>query len=106
METDKIGKILKDHERRLKKLEEKFTSGKISEAQSKQKPDSVFDYLMELKTEGFFDKPKFLKDIVYELARRGYHYKSTSLTNPILRVLRQKKLGRVGKPGKWQYVKR
>jgi hypothetical protein len=61
---------------------------------------------MEMKGERFFDKPKKLKDIVQELARRGYHYRSTSLTNPLQRALRQKKLGRVGKPGNWQYVKR
>jgi len=106
MEPEKIEKILRDHETRIKRLEEKLSNKPTSEATSKKKSTSVFDFLMELKTEGFFDKPRLLKEIVQELARRGYHFRSTSLTNPIQRALRQKKLGRVGKQGKWQYVKR
>ena len=106
MESKKIEKVLKDHENRLKKLEEKLSRGSTPKTKSTKKPSSVFDFLMELKDDGFFDKPKLLKDIVHELARRGYHYRTTSLTNPLQRALRQKKLGRVGKTRNWQYVKR
>ena len=54
----------------------------------------------------FFNTPKTLKQIVQELGRLGHYYKSTSLTNPLQRLIRQKKLGRIGKKGKWQYVSR
>jgi len=105
-DIDKIKQILDDHENRIKLLE--GTSKLISSKSPKveKKSSGVFDYLMDLKEEGFFDEPKLLKEIVQELARRGYHYKSTSLTNPLQRALRKNRLGRIGKSGNWQYVKR
>lgn len=105
MKLEDVEKILKDHESRLKELEGKLTNKSRSKGQFNETPSSVFDYILELKDEGFFDKPKVLKDIVSELARRGYHYRSTSLTNPLQRAVRQKKIGREGVKGKWQYVK-
>jgi len=103
-DIEKIKKILVDHEKRIKKLEGK----KVVKVSSRlvSQPTSIMGMLMELKEDGFFDKPKYLKDIVNELASRGYHYQITSLTNPIRRALRNKKLGRIGKAGKWQYVSR
>lgn len=96
--------MVDDHEKRIKLLEGK----KISKLPSKsiKKSPSVMDLLLDLKEEGFFDKPKHLKDIVSELARQGYHFMPTSLTNPLSRALRNKELGRIGKTGKWEYVRR
>ena len=103
-EINEIKKILSDHEKRIKKLEGKGIV-KVS-PRIATKPTSIMSLFMELKEDGFFDKPKFLKEIVNELARRGFHYQRTSLTEPLRRALRSKKLGRVGKAGKWQYVSR
>ncbi len=97
-----VMKILQDHERRIKKLEGKKS---IPIAKNSTKP-SITKLLIELKDAGFFNKPRFLKEIVNVLARLGYHYRPSSLTDPIRRALRKKILGRVGKAGKWQYVSR
>lgn len=102
-ELDKIKKILKEHEKRIKLLEGKKASRIFSKP---SKPTSVLSLLLGLKADGFFDKPRYLKEIVDELARMGYHYMPTSLTNPLRRVIRNKDLGRIGKSGKWRYVRK
>ena len=102
-EIDKIKKILIDHEKRIKFLEGKKSSKIFSKP---TKTTSIMSLLMGLKVDGFFDKPRYLKDIVAELARRGYHFMPSSLTEPLRRALRNKVLGRIGKSGKWQYVRR
>ena len=100
---EKIKKMLDDHEARLKKLEGKTTGVKNLKIKD---ASSITDYLMEMKGDSFFKNPKLLKDIINELGRRGHHYNATSLTEPLQRAVRQKKLGRVGQKGKWQYVSR
>lgn len=102
-ELEKIKKLLEDHENRITTLEGTNKRKKMKRTGSKE---GAYGYLLELRDDGFFDKPKTLKEIVTELARLGHYYKSTSLTNPLQRLIIQKKLGRIGKRGKWQYVKR
>ena len=104
-ELKKIQKILKNYENRIKKLEGKEVNSEQKHSR-KKKPESIMDFLMELKQNNFFNKPKFLKEIMAELAKMGHHYQITSLTEPIQRAVRQRKLGRIGKTGKWQYVSR
>ena len=98
-----IEKILRDHDKRIKKLEAKE---KANIGKKKGNPTSITDFIIEMKDERFFDKPKLLKEIINELSRRGHHYNVSSLTEPLQRAVRQKKLGRVGQKGKWQYVRR
>lgn len=105
MNLEKIVEMLKDHESRIKKLEQK-KNDKGKEKDHQDSSESILSYLMELKTEGFFKTPKFLQEIITELGRRGHHYNRTSMSKPLLEAVRQKKLGRIGKPRKWQYVNR
>jgi hypothetical protein len=100
---EKIKKILDNHEIRLKKLEGRTKSVKNTK---NKKASSIMDYIMEMKDDSFFKNPKLLKDIINELGRSGHHYNASSLTEPLQRAVRQKKLGRVGQKGKWQYVSR
>ena len=67
---------------------------------------SITGLITRFAEEGFFDTPKTLKEISEELARQSYHYRSSSLTNPLQRLLRKRSIGRIIVNGKWAYVKR
>ncbi|HED53738.1 MAG TPA: hypothetical protein ENJ00_06010 [Phycisphaerales bacterium] len=50
--------------------------------------------LLELIDDGFFDEQRTLTDVKSELADRGFHIPVTSLSNPLMRLTRDKKLRR------------
>ncbi|MBM3118962.1 MAG: hypothetical protein FJ006_05325 [Chloroflexi bacterium] len=104
-----LRKKLEDHERRIVKLEEACMPMEKNVSARKagvSKRLSIFDWLKQLKSEGFFDRPRFSTDIVARLAEKGYHYPPQSLTEPLQRAIKQKVLGRLKKNGIWAYVKR
>jgi len=101
-ELKKIRNILEKYDKRISTLEG-VKKGKTARETTKA---GAYGYLLEMKDDGFFSTPKTLKEIIQELARLGHYYKSTSITNPLQRLIQQKKLGRIGKKGKWQYVSR
>lgn len=109
--TEQSSKKIKKLESRISKLEKKVTELEKMPTQpkstkTKKKSVSVASLLEEFKDEGFFDKPRSLKDIKNELANNNYHYSVTSLTNPLQRLVRQRIIGRLLQNGKWAYVKR
>lgn len=71
-----------------------------------KKSKSIYDLVLELKQEGFFDKPRSLNEIQDKLASKTYHYPASSLTDPIKRLVRAGELGRIKKEGAWHYAKR
>lgn len=99
-----IQKILEHHERRIARLEGILKEKPVRKLVSRKK--SILDLLIELKREGFFKQPRYLRDIVDKLASRGYHYQSSSLTEPLRRAVRNRVLGRIKKKRKWAYVER
>ena len=105
---EKLVKKLDDHEKRIINLEKsRIATTDVSPRKAIiSKGMSIFDSLSQLKSEGFFDQPRFLADIVEKFAEKGYHYPSSSLTEPMQRAIRQGMLGRLRKNGKWTYVKR
>jgi hypothetical protein len=105
-ELSNIKKILKDHEKRIAKLESggKKIIGKSSKHSEKRK--TIPELLVELKQSSFFNQPKFVSEIVEKLAELGYHYSGDSLTYALLEAVRTKSLGRIKKENKWGYVKR
>lgn len=105
-DLEKLKKTIKDHEKRISKLESMITesSGKSKKTTGKRK--SIIDLFVELKDSKFFNKPQFLNQIVDKLAEMGYHYSASSLTEPLQRAVRQRILGRIKKDGKWAYVSR
>ena len=50
--------------------------------------------LLELIDDGFFDDQRTLTDVKSELADRGFHIPVTSLSTPLMRLTRDKKLRR------------
>jgi hypothetical protein len=50
--------------------------------------------ILSLKKEGFFQKPKDIGEIQSQLAAKGYHYVQTSLSGPLLKLVRKNELRR------------
>ncbi len=67
---------------------------------------SIGDMILELKEEGFFDKPKSLVEIKNALAERGGIYEASTLSAQVIRQIRKRNLGRIKQEKKWMYVKR
>lgn len=105
-----INKILQDHERRLSILEKKEKI--VAKKGSWYKPGGTVDKLIKLISEGFFDKPKNLTEIISELETKDYHLKASDLTLPLRRVVRKGLLGKTKKMAngvvskRWLYVKK
>jgi hypothetical protein len=102
----RIAEIVKEIKKQGKRIDnlEQIIQGKKGKAHLQRK--SISGHLMNLKSEGFFNQPKFVKEIVERLAQEGYHYPPNSLTWPLQKAVRDKILGRVKKQGKWAYCKR
>lgn len=64
----------------------------------------ISSLLDELIDDNFFGKPKGLGEVKSELETRGHYYELTSLSTPILRKVRAKRLRRIKKDGNWAYV--
>jgi len=104
-EIDELKKVLKKHEERISALEKLTKSKQITKKINTDKI-RIEDLLIEIKEDGFFDKPKFRDDVVKKLEELGYIYSSDSLNGPLLRSVKSRKLGRKKVNGKWGYVKR
>lgn len=63
-------------------------------------------YIRELKSEGFFDTKRSLKQIKDRLAEKGHIYPATSLSPSLIRLTRNRELGRLREKDSWVYVKR
>jgi hypothetical protein len=107
VEIEELRKMLKDHEKRISKLESlvKPTDDSVTTPVKKSKV-SITDLLIELKSEGFFKEPRFVSQIVEKLAEMTYHYPDKSLHSPLQRAVKARILGRIRKDEQWAYVAR
>lgn len=103
---EELEKVLQDHEKRIKKLEASSNTSNMQKQKPANGRKSITDLLVELKDEGFFDEPKRVNEIVEKMAENGHHYPGSSLTEPLLRAVKNRVLGRLKKEGQWGYVKR
>lgn len=71
-------------------------------------PSSLADRINLLAEEGFFTEPKPLSEIQAKLAEHGWHYPQTSLSTPLIRLVRQRRLRRLqladGNKRVWKYA--
>jgi len=70
-----------------------------------RKRGAASDLVLELKEEGFFDKPKGLTEISKGLEEKGYIYPVTTLSGVMLSLLHRRALGRKKLDGRWVYGK-
>lgn len=103
---DELAKILSDFERMSTVREVK---SKISKETIKKKDENkrraASDLVVELKEDGFFNKPKTLTEIAVALENLGYLYPTTTLSGVVLGLVQKKLLGRKKINGKWVYGK-
>jgi len=105
-EIGDIKKILDKHEKRISDLEKLLTGNKPFEFRKKKGKTSIIDLIIEVREEGFFDKPRFRDDIVKKFEELGHIYGGDSLNSPLSKALKSRILGRKKINGKWGYVKR
>jgi len=104
-EMSELKNALQNHEKRISKLE-KLLEKNPRELRKKKTKTSITDLIIEVKEEGFFDKPKSRKDILSKLEELGHIYESKSIDSPIMKALQKRILGRKKIDGIWHYVKR
>ncbi len=70
-------------------------------------PSSLGARIAMLGREDFFSQPRSLPEIQSSLAEHGWHYAQTSLSTPLIRLVRQRQLRRLqvaeGKKRLWKY---
>jgi hypothetical protein len=85
--------------------ESKAKSPAAARGKGKGKEKTTVTILVdELKTEGFFKKPKTLGDVRTRLADMGHSYPLTGLSGPMRREVRKKRLRRFKENGKYVYA--
>ena len=67
--------------------------------------DSAADLIIELREQGFFEKPKALGEISTKLEEQGHLYATTSLSGIVLGLVKKRHLRRKKVEGKWVYGK-
>jgi hypothetical protein len=70
-----------------------------------KKRSSASNLIIDLKEEGFFEKPKALGEISKALEERGYLYPVTTLSGVVLGLVQKRELRRKKSEGKWVYGK-
>lgn len=70
-------------------------------------PSSLAERVNLLAGDGFFTEPRSLSEIQNKLAEHGWHYPQTSLSTPLIRLVRQRALRRLqtaeGNKRVWKY---
>lgn len=105
-DINEIKKNLEKHEKRISDLEKLLVDKKLKDVKKAKSKTSITDLFIEIKEEGFFDKPRFRNDIVEKLEELGHIYSADSLNSPLSKALKSRMLGRKKIDGKWAYVKR
>lgn len=105
-ELDSLKKLVQNHEKRISDLEKLLSGKKTHEIDKKKGKTRIIDLIVEVKKEGFFDKPRFRDDIVKKFEELGQIYAGDSLNSPLSKALKSRILGRKKIDGKWGYVKR
>ena len=103
---DEITQIISDFERTSFVQAAKTEIQKsVLERREEKKRSRASDLVIELREEGFFDKPKTLGEISHALENKGYLYPTTTLSGLVLGLVQRKQLGRKRENGKWVYGK-
>jgi len=97
---EEISKIISDFKKREEQLAEVKASRKAREK------GTVTDFIINLKTSGFFDKPKTIFDIKSKLKEHAITCKITTLSGILINLVRKGDLSRKKIEKLWGYMKR
>jgi len=76
-----------------------------TEKNQSKKREGAPDLILRLRAAGFFDKPKSLGEISDALEEKGFLYPTTSLSGPVLGLVKRRNLRRKKVDGRWVYGK-
>jgi hypothetical protein len=88
----------------IARAKEVMTKGKIAK-KDLNKRLTASNLIINLKEDGYFDKPKSLTDIANALQERGHLYPVTTLSGVMIGLVQRKIFGRKKIDGKWMYGK-
>ena len=101
-----VSNILATIESATKVTRLRETAAKMqAEKREQKKRLAASDLVVELKEDGFFDKPRSLPEITHALEAKGYIYPMTTLSGVMISLVQKKLLGRKKLEGKWVYGK-
>jgi hypothetical protein len=104
--NDEISNILTMFERSSVVGQAKEAIARIKSAHRGQKKRAgASDLIVELREDGFLDKPKTLAEISKALEENGHLYPTTTLSGIMLGLVQKKLIGRKQIGGKWVYGK-
>ncbi len=72
---------------------------------AKKKAIGAREHIENLLSDGYFDAARAIGDVSKALEQQGYFYPTTSLSGPLLKMVRAKRLRRVRIEGNWSYSK-
>jgi|ERR1051326_1409912 hypothetical protein len=83
------------------------SSKKRSTQTIRQQPTALGERISVLANEAFFNDPRSLSEIQSKLTEHGWHYPQSSLSTPLIRLVRQRQLRRLqlseGNKKVWKY---
>ena len=83
---------------------EEIGKSKATKKEQKRRA-AASDLIIGLKEDGFFDKPKGLKEVSKTLEEKAYIYPVTTLSGVMLGLVQKRLLGRKKTGGRWVYGK-
>lgn len=101
-----VSSIIAQFERGITISHAKGKPSKVAILKKEQKKNrTISDLVIEIKEEGFFDKPKNLTEIMNTLEEKGHICPITTLSGVMMSLVQKKLLRRKKVDGKWVYGK-
>jgi len=101
-----VSNIIAQFERGIITGRTKVKPSKVAILKKEQKKNrTISDLVIELKEEGFFEKPKNLTEIMNTLEEKGHICPITTLSGVMMGIVQKKLLRRKKVDGKWVYGK-
>jgi predicted transcriptional regulator YheO len=88
----------------VRHVKEVISKAKVARKEQKKRM-AASDLVVELKEDGFFNKPKSLSEIAQALEEKGHIYPVTTLSGVMLGLVQKRLFGRKKLEGKWVYGK-
>lgn len=106
--SENIKKILKDHEDRLRKIENMLISDKGKKDVRKKSYKGLAGGIRLLIDNGFLNQPKTSADILLELKSEGYYNSESGVRSTLFTtfIKSQRVLSRIQEKKVWKYVLR
>jgi len=103
---EEISRIITDFEKTttITQSRVEIKTGQVKRRQDKKRV-AASDLVIELKDDGFFDKPKSLLEISQALEEKGRMTPVTSLSGIMIKLVQERVFARKKIEGKWVYAK-